>query len=155
MHLETRQKSGLEPAAKGFGERFAWRMASAFSGMALLLCIGPLIRSSPWLFYAVSLSLVLSHWFRRRSAQDEKRRNEVMEDERDAAILARSERVFRYFASCWFVALAFVLSIDAIRSLIPEHAYALPSLMLLGILGANIARHLAAAMDYRRDRLAQ
>ena len=148
-------ETGAEPPVAGFGERFASRMAIAFSGMALMLCVGSLDRPSPWLFYAVMLSLVLSHWFRRRSASDEQRRHEVMEDERDAAILARSERVFRYFASCWFVALALLLTITAARNVLPAHAYALPSLMLLGVVGANIAGHVAAALSYRRDRLVQ
>ncbi|MDI1252067.1 hypothetical protein [Thermomonas sp.] len=155
MHPEDIRKTGMEPPVAGFGERFASSMAIAFSGMALMLCVGSLVRPSPWSFYAVAFSLVLSYWFRRRLASDEQRHNEVMEDERDAAILARSERVFRRFASCWFVALALILSMDATRSVIPAHAYALPSLVLLGVVGANIAGHFAAAMAYRRDRLAQ
>jgi uncharacterized membrane protein len=155
MQPEDIRKIGMEQPMAGFGERFASSMAIAFAGMALMLCAGSLVRPSPWVFYAVAFSLVLSHWFRRRFASDEQRRNEVMEDERDVEILARSERVFRRFASCWFVALALLLSIDATRSVIPAHAYALPSLVLLGILSANIAGHFAAAMAYRRDRLAQ
>lgn len=155
MRRGNTRKTGIEPPVAGFGERFASSMAVAFSAMALMLCVSPLVRPSAWLFYAVALSLVISHWFRRRAAHDQQRRNEVMEDERDAAILARSERVFRYFASCWFVVLALVLSIDAIRNVIPAHAYALPSLLLLCVVGANIASQLAAAISYRRDRLAE
>ena len=155
MSSESAPNTGVEPPAAGFGERFATRMAAGLSCMALLLCFSSLVRASWAPFYAVMFCLVLSHWFRRRSARDEKRRNEVMEDERDAAIVARSERVFRYFASSWFVALALAICIDATRSLVPQHVYALPSLLLLGILGANIAAHLSAAISYRRDRRAQ
>ncbi len=155
MPSENSRDTGTEPPAAGFSERFASRMAVALSCLALLLCVSSLVRETWAPFYTAAFCLVLSHWFRRRSAHDEQRQNEVMEDERDAAIFARSEHVFRYFASCWFVTLALLLSMGATRSLVPEQPYALPSLLLLGILGANIAAHLSAAISYRRDRLAQ
>lgn len=145
----------MKQQAQGFGERFAWGQASGLSGLVLFLCVTSLVRSSALSFYTVVLVLLLSHWFRRRFMREEQRRNEVMEDERDAVILARSELAFRRFASCWFVILALVLSTDATRRGIPAHTLAVPSLLLLGVLGANIAGHLATALAYRRDRLAQ
>ena len=149
----------MDQQGLGFGERFASGMTMGFSGMALMLVIAELTGltggAGAWsIFFAVVLALPLSHWFRQRRMFDEQRRNEAMQDERDAAILAQADRVFRITASCWFVLLAIALSFDGFRASLPQHRFAIPSLLLLGIIAANVAGHVAAWRLYRRDRLA-
>ena len=86
--------------------------------------------------------------------RDERRRTEALEDERDAALLARAGQAFRLFVSCWLVLLALALSVSPLHDALPTHAYAVPALVLLGLLGGNLAQHIAAAVLYRKDRLA-
>ena len=144
----------MELQAQGFGERFAWRMAGVFAGMGLLSASGALMQGSAMVFYAVLFCLPLTHWFRWRAMRDEQRRTEALEDERDAAFLARAGQGFRLFVSCWFVLLALALSVPSLRDALPTHGYAVPALVVLGLLGGNIAQHIAAAVLYRKDRLA-
>ena len=98
--------------------------------------------------------LPLTHWFRWRAMRDEQRRTEAMQDERDTALLACAEQAFRLFVSCWLVLLALALSVSPLHDALPTHAYAVPALVVLGLLGGNIAQHIAAAVLYRKDRLA-
>ena len=74
--------------------------------------------------------------------------------QRDAALLARAGQAFRLFVSCWLVLLALALSVSPLHDALPTHAYAVPALVLLGLLGGNLAQHIAAAVLYRKDRLA-
>jgi hypothetical protein len=136
----------------GFGERHAAGMAAGFSGLALFLAVAVLHEGRAFAFCAVAIVLVLSHWFRRRAMRDEQRRNEAMEDERDAAILARADRAFRATASCWCVLLALALCSDAFRDALPQHRFAIPALLLLGVIVANIAGHATAWRLHRNDR---
>jgi len=154
VRAATFEGDGMEPQVQGFGERFAWRMASVFASMVLLVVSGALMQGSAMVFYGVLLCLPLSHWFRWRAMRDERRRREAMQDERDADVLARAEHGFRLFVSCWFVLLALALSVPSLRDALPTHAYAMPALVVLGLLGGNIAQHLAVAALYRKDRLA-
>ena len=144
----------MERQVQGFGERFAWRMAGVFAGMGLLSASGALMQGSAMVFYAVLFCLPLTHWFRWRAMRDERRRTEALEDERDAALLARAGQAFRLFVSCWLVLLALALSVSPLHDALPTHAYAVPALVVLGLLGGNIAQHIAAAVLYRKDRLA-
>jgi uncharacterized membrane protein len=139
----------------GFGERYAAGMTMGFIGMALMLVVGESTGGAgAWsIFYALVVVLPMSYWFRRRAMHDQRRRNEAMQDERDAAILAQADRVFRLAASCWFVLLALALSFDGLRAGLPQHRYAIPSLLLLGVIVANAAGHLAAWRLHRCDRL--
>ncbi|WP_454258807.1 hypothetical protein [Pseudoxanthomonas mexicana] len=75
-----------------------------------------------------------------------------MEDERDAAIRAQADRAFRTTASCWFALLALALSFDAGRTTLAANDCAIPGMLLLGVVVANIAGHWRVAMLYRRDR---
>ncbi len=144
----------MELQVQGFGKRFAWRMAGVFAGMGLLSASGALMQGSAMVFYTVLFCLPLTHWFRWRAMRDERRRTEALEDERDAALLARAGQAFRLFVSCWLVLLALALSVSPLHDALPTHAYAVPALVVLGLLGGNLAQHIAAAVLYRKDRLA-
>jgi hypothetical protein len=143
----------MEAHRIGFGERHAAGMATGFAGLALFLAIAVLHEGRAFSFYAVSVVLALSHWFRRRAMRDQQRRNEAMEDERDLAIMARADRAFRTTASCWCVLLALALAIDPLHAAVPPHRYAIPALLLLGVIAANIAAHAVAWRLHRNDRL--
>lgn len=123
------------------------------AGLALFLVVAVLANGAALPFYAVVIVLALSHWFRRRAMQDQQRRNEAMEDERDRGILSRSDRAFRIAASSWCVLLALVLAVDPLRAALPGHRYAIPALLLLGVIVANIAGHAVAWRLYRNDRM--
>ena len=66
--------------------------------------------------------------------RDEQRRTEAMQDERDTALLACAEQAFRLFVSCWLVLLALALSVSPLHDALPTHAYAVPALVVLGLL---------------------
>lgn len=151
MNLWGRGLAGSD--ARAFGERFAWRMVAMFAGMALYLIFGAILGGREIGIFATLIALPLAYGFRLRAAADERRRGETMEDERDAAIRAQADRAFRIAASCWFALLALVLSFDAGRAALPANDCAIPGLLLLGVVVANIAGHLTMAMLYRRDRL--
>jgi hypothetical protein len=151
MNLWGRRLAGSD--ARAFGERFAWRMVVMFAGMALYLAFGAILAGREIGIVATLIALPLTYGFRLRAAAEERRRGETMEDERDAAIRAQADRAFRVAASCWFALLALVLSFDAGRAALPANNCAIPGLLLLGVVVANIAGHLTMAMLYRRDRL--
>jgi hypothetical protein len=151
MNLWGRRLAGSD--ARAFGERFAWRMVVMFAGMALYLAFGAILAGREIGIVATLIALPLTYGFRLRAAAEERRRGETMEDERDAAIRAQADRAFRVVASCWFALLALVLSFDAGRAALPANDCAIPGLLLLGVVVANIAGHLTVAMLYRRDRL--
>lgn len=151
MNLWGRRRAGSD--ARAFGERFAWRMVVMFAGMALYLAFGAILAGREIGIVATLIALPLTYGFRLRAAAEERRRGETMEDERDAAIRAQADRAFRIAASCWFALLALVLSFDASRAALPANDCAIPGLLLLGVVVANIAGHLTMAMLYRRDRL--
>lgn len=151
MNLWGRRRAGSD--ARAFGERFAWRMVAMFAGMALYLAFGAVLAGREIGIVATLIALPLTYGFRLRAAAEERRRGETMEDERDAAIRAQADRTFRIAASCWFALLALVLSFDAGRAALPANDCAIPGLLLLGVVVANIAGHLTMAMLYRRDRL--
>lgn len=151
MNLWGRRRAGSD--ARAFGERFAWRMVAMFAGMALYLAFGAILGGREIGIVATLIALPLTYGFRLRAAAEERRRGETMEDERDAAIRAQADRAFRIAASCWFALLALVLSFDAGRAALPANDCAIPGLLLLGVVVANIAGHLTMAMLYRRDRL--
>ena len=122
-----------------------------FAGMALYLTFGAILGGREIAVVATLIALPLTYGFRLRAAADERRRGETMEDERDAAIRAQADRAFRVAASCWFALLALVLSFDAGRAALLANDCAIPGLLLLGVVTANIAGHLTVAMRYRRD----
>jgi len=138
--------------ARAFGERFAWRMVAMFAGMALYLTFGAILGGRGIAVVATLIALPLTYGFRLRAAADERRCGETMEDERDAAIRAQADRAFRIAASCWCALLALVLSFDAGRGALSANECALPGLLLLGVVVANLAGHLTVAVLYRRDR---
>ena len=150
MNLLGRRLAGSDMQA--FGERFAWRMVAMFAGMALYLTFGAILGGREIAVVATLITLPLTYGFRLRAAADERRRGETMEDERDAAIRAQADRAFRIAASCWFALLALALSFDAGRAALSAHDGALPGLLLLGVVVANLAGHLTVAVLYRRDR---
>lgn len=150
MNLLGRKLAGADTRA--FGERFAWRMVAMFAGMALYLLFGAILGGREVGIIATLVALPLTYGFRLRAAADERRRGETMEDERDAAIRAQADRAFRIAASCWFALLALALSFDAGRAALMANDCALPGLLLLGVVVANIAGHLTVAVLYRRDR---
>ena len=150
MNLLGRRLAG--PDARAFGERFAWRMAVLFAGIALYLTFGAILGGRGIGIAATLIVLPLTHGFRLRAAEDERRRGEAMEDERDAAIRAQADRAFRVATSCWFALLALLLSFDAGRAMLPANDCAIPGLLLLGVIVANIAGHITMAWLYRRDR---
>lgn len=138
--------------AQPFGERFAWRMVGMFAGMALMLVAGTWLGGRGTPLAAVLIALPLTYGFRWRAASDEVRPGRALEDERDAAIRARADVAFRRAASCWFGALALGLSFDASRALLAPNGYAVPALLLLGLVVANIAGHATVGWRYRQDR---
>ncbi|WP_256645326.1 hypothetical protein [Thermomonas paludicola] len=138
--------------AQAFGERFAWRMAAMFAGMALYLLFGAVLDGREIGIVATLIALPLTYGFRLRAATEERRRGETMEDERDAAIRAQADRAFRIAASCWGALLALALSFDVGREALSANHCMLPGLLLLGVVVANIGGHLTVAMLYRRDR---
>lgn len=150
MNLWGRRLAGSD--ARAFGERFAWRMVVMFAGMALYLAFGAILAGREIGIVATLIALPLTYGFRLRAAAEERRRGETMEDERDAAIRAQADRAFRIAASCWFALLALVLSFDAGRAALPANDCAIPGLLLLGVVVANIVGHLTVAVLYRRDR---
>ncbi len=139
-------------ALQPFGERYAWSSLLSFTGMAVYLYFGSIVNGRPTGFYITLLCLPLFHGYRVRAANGERRRGETLEDERDAGFWAFADRVFRISASCWYGLLALGLSFDGVRAALPVNAYAIPGLLLLGILIANIAAHAGVAWRYRRDR---
>lgn len=150
MNLLGRRLAGSDMQA--FGERFAWRMVAMFAGMALYLTFGAILGGREIAVVATLITLPLTYGFRLRAAADERRRGETMEDERDAAIRAQADRAFRIAASCWFALLALALSFDAGRAALPANHCAIPGLLLLGVVVANLAGYLTVAALYRRDR---
>jgi hypothetical protein len=151
MNLLGRRLAGSD--ARAFGERFAWRMVAMFAGMALYLTFGAILDGREIAVVATLIALPLTYGFRLRAAADERRRGETMEDERDDAIRAQADRAFRIAASCWFALLALALSFDAGRAALQANHCAIPGLLLLGVVIANIVGHLTVAMLYRRDGL--
>lgn len=150
MNLLGRRLAGSD--VRAFGERFAWRMVAMFAGMALYLSSGAILGGRGIAIVATLIVLPLTYGFRLRAAAEERRRGETMEDERDAAIRAQADRAFRITASCWFSLLALALSFDAGRAALPANDCAIPGLLLLGVIVANIAGHATVAWLYRRDR---
>ena len=150
MNLLGRRLAGSDMQA--FGERFAWRMAAMFAGMALYLLFGAVLDGREIPVVATLITLPLTYGFRLRAAADERRRGETMEDERDAAIRSQADRAFRIAASCWFALLALALSFGAGRAALPANHCAIPGLLLLGVVVANLAGYLTVAALYRRDR---
>lgn len=151
MNLWGRWMAG-HADARAFGERFAWRMAVMFAGMALYLVFGAILDGREVGIVATLIALPLTYGFRLRAAEEERKRGETMEDERDAAIHAQADRAFRIAASCWFALLALVLSFDAGRAMLPANDCAIPGLLLLGVIMANLAGHARSAWLYRCDR---
>lgn len=141
-----------EHDTRAFGERFAWRMVVLFAGMALHLVSGAIWGGRPIAILAALIVLPLTYGFRLRAAAEERRRGETMEDERDAVIRAQADRAFRIAASCWFALLALALCIDAVRAALSANDCAIPGLILLGVIVANITGHLTVVVLYRRDR---
>ncbi len=141
-----------EHDTRAFGERFAWRMVVLFAGMALHLVSGAIWGGRPIAILAALIVLPLTYGFRLRAAAEERRRGETMEDERDAAIRAQADCAFRIAASCWFALLALALCIDAVRAALSANDCAIPGLILLGVIVANITGHLTVVVLYRRDR---
>ena len=150
MKLWMQGKAERDPRA--FGERFAWRMVMLFAGMAVYLTFGSIIGGRPIAILATLIALALSYGFRLRAAGDEQRRGETMEDERDAWILAHSDRGFRIAASCWYGVLTLALCFDTSRAALQANDCALPGMVLLGLIVANIVGQLTVAVLYRRDR---
>lgn len=150
MNLWGRRLAGSD--ARAFGERFAWRMVVMFAGMALYLAFGAILAGREIGIVATLIALPLTYGFRLRAAAEERRRGETMEDERDAAIRAQADCAFRIAASCWFALLVLSLCIDAVRAALSVNDCAIPGLILLGVIVANIAGHLTVAVLYRRDR---
>jgi uncharacterized membrane protein len=97
--------------------------------------------------------LALSYWFRRRAMFDEQRRDEVMEDERDRAILASADRAFRITASICMVVIAAALAIPRMHALLDVDSLRLPGLLLLCLIAANIAAHASVLRGYVRERM--
>lgn len=142
---------GLHDAGmQGFGERFARASAWGLAGLGLFCAVAVVGQGSVVSFAAVVLVLALSHWFRRRAMYDQQRRNEAMEDERDRAIVARGDRVFRLASSVGIVALAVLLAIPAARAPLLAEAMRLPGLLVLVLIAANLACHCAVARAYAR-----
>lgn len=137
---------------RAFGERFARSTAIAFAGLALYVTFGSIVPGRPYAFYIALGCLPLYHGWRTRAARREQRRGEAMEDERDAAIRANGDHWFRIAASSWYGLLALALSLETVRGAFRGNAYAVPGLVLLGIVVANIAAHVAAIRAYARDR---
>lgn len=136
---------------QGFGERFAWTMAAAMGGLGLF-AFGAVVGQGAWFpFVAVVLILAMSYGFRRRMMHDRQRRNETMQDERDLPILARGDRAFRSAASLCTILLAVALSSPPLREALLAPSLRLPGLLLIGLIVANIAGHVAVALAYRRQ----
>ena len=150
MKLWMQGKDERDPRA--FGERFAWRMVMLFAGMAVYLTFGSIIGGRPIAILATLIALPLSYGFRLRAAAEERRRGETMEDERDAWILAQGDRGFRIAVSCWHGVLTLALCFDTPRAALQTNDCALPSMVLLGLIVANIVGQLTVAVLYRRDR---
>ena len=150
MKFWMQGKAERDPRA--FGERFAWRMVMLFAGMALYLTFGSIIGGRPIAILATLIALPLSYGFRLRAAAEERRRGETMEDERDAWILAQGDRGFRIAVSCWYGVLTLALCFDTPRAALQTNDCALPSMVLLGLIVANIVGQLTVAVLYRRDR---
>lgn len=141
-----------ERDTRAFGERFAWRMILMFSGMALYLVSGSIFSGRPIAILATLIALPLAYGFRLRAAAEDRRRGETMEDERDAWILAQGDRGFRIAVSCWYGMLTLALCFDSSRAALQANDCALPGMVLLGLIVANIVGQLTVAVLYRRDR---
>ena len=150
--MSTRQAGRMEREPMPFGERYAQRAALGYAGIALFIVFG-VIPADRWFpFLAMLVFMACSYFFRRRQMHDERRRNETMEDERDRDILARSLAWFRVAASAWALGLAVLLAIPATRQVLPQGHFALPSLLLLGLVLSHLVEQSAVAWAYRKAR---
>ena len=75
-----------EDGAIGFGERFARNSMWGMAGIGMFCAVAVVMQGAVFPFLAVVLTMALSHWFRRRAMQEQRRRNETLEDERDRAV---------------------------------------------------------------------
>lgn len=149
----SEQRIRPEPVPKlVFGERYARNAAIGAACLGLLVLLSVIADSQPFPLLAVSSVVLLSHWFRRRTLADEQRHRGTLEDERDLHMLARGDRVFRTAASGWAVVLALALVLPDSRAMLLVFDLRLPSVLVLGVIVANLAGHLAVARAYARER---
>ena len=141
-----------EDGAIGFCERFARNSMWGMAGIGMFCAVAVVMQGAVFPFLAVVLTMALSHWFRRRAMQEQRRRNETLEDERDRAILARGDAVFRMAASIGMVTIALGLVVPAIREVVLDGMVRLPGTLLLALILANIAGHVAVLRGYAGDR---
>ncbi|MCW4453732.1 hypothetical protein OK348_02840 [Flavobacterium sp. MXW15] len=154
MNSSMREGRKMPPErgmAAPFGERFAWSMASGMAGLGLFTLVAVVWQGSLFPLLAVVVVLPLSHGFRRRALFDARRHRGVLEDERDAAILAAGDRAFRLAASTLGMGLALALLVPAVRAWLLAAPATLTGMLLLGLIAANAAAHVAVALRYRRD----
>ena len=144
--------AGREAVQASFGERFARNTALGMSGLALFAAIAVVVQGGVFPFLSTAACLALSYFFRRRARQEESYGRRAIEDERDGALLARGDRVFRIAASIWMVCLALALASPPVREALMAPALRVSGLLLLGVTVANVAGHATVASLYRRDR---
>ena len=140
--------------AQSFTERFAARMISFLTGMALFTAVtvfGP--SPSRFAFYAMVFVLACSYGFRRRAMFDEQRRNEAMEDERDQQIRMQAADRARMTLVIGIAALAVALTFDPVRGGLLAGVLTLPGLLLLALFAADLVGQFTIVRACRRDRL--
>jgi hypothetical protein len=142
--------SQRDATMQGFGERFARGSVWGLAGLGLYCAVAVVGQGSTTSFVAVVLVLALSHWFRRRAMRDQQRHHEAMEDERDRAIVVRGDQAFRLASSIGIVALAVALAIPAMRASLLVETLRLPGVVVLVLIVANLAGHLAVVRAYAR-----
>jgi len=140
-----------EDDAIGFGERFARNSMWGMIGIGMFCAVAVVMQGAMFPIVAVVLTMALSHWFRRRDMQEQRRRDETLEHERDRAILARGNAVFRMAASTGMVAIALGLMVPVARDVVLDGMVRLPGTLLLALILANIAGYVAMLREYAGD----
>lgn len=139
-------------AVQPFSERYAHRAIGVHAGTALFIVFGAMPVDRWFPFFAMVGVVLCSFLFRRRHMHDEQRRSEVMEDERDHAILSRASVGFRIAVCVWYISLAVALALPAVAAVLPQGHSGLPSLLLLGVVVAQLVEQGVVAWLYRRAR---
>lgn len=139
--------------AQSFSERHARRMIAGLAGLSLPTALAAFGESpSRPLFYSVVFVLACSYFFRRRAMYDEQRRNEAMEDERDRVIQSKAAALARAILSVLVGATAVALTIEPARAWMMAETLAAPAVLVLALIVANVAGHVAVVRAYRLDR---
>jgi uncharacterized membrane protein len=102
--------------------------------------------------YAVVIVLSLQWLIRKRQMEEEQRRNETMEDERDGQIRSNASYWSRIALVIGTVGTAVVLSIPAMRGMLPTGELFLSGWLVLLVLIANSIGHAVVVAMHKKER---